>query len=475
MAVLSNKRILLIYPPNDLEVRRKGFNCAIDDCQNLGLAYIAAVLEKAGYEVQVIDAKSESLSIDEIINRIRGFNPAIIGLSVSTPDFYTAVSLASQIKSSGDYIILIGGRHVSALPEETMQEACFDYGIVGEGERTVVELADALSEGQAENIRQIKGLVLREGGKIVCTPPRPLIEDLDTLLLPARHLFPPLAKYPYLFYNKSLPLATIITSRGCPYQCTFCDHAVFGNRVRMRSINNILDEIEMLVRECGINEINIIDDIFSLSLERVEEFCRQLKERKLGISWVCSARCDSVNKEMLKTMKEAGCWMVYYGVESGDQRMLDISKKNITLESIRQAISWTKEAGICTAASFMLGFPGEDLTSIRNTLAFAKKLSLDRIVVAILLPLPGSELYKNLSDNGQLRRGTGCRSCHDYYFPQELPYVCDTINLDMLRSYRKKAYRDFYLRPGYVTKRLLAYREFKVLPRRINALIKTIF
>ncbi|MBM3255168.1 MAG: radical SAM protein [Candidatus Omnitrophica bacterium] len=464
-------RILLINLLNDLGMGEGRFNAVIDVYQPLGLAYIAAVLEQSGYEVQVIDAKAERLSNNEVIKRLLDFKPRIVGLTSSTPDICAAISLAKQIKAQDGPILFIGGTHVSALPEETMQEACFDYGIVGEGERTVVELADAISKGDRENIRHIKGLVLRDGPKIVCTPPREYIDDLDTLPFPARHLFPALSKYTYLYY-KSLPLATIITSRGCPYQCTFCDRAVFGNRVRMRSINNILDEIEMLVKDYGVREINIVDDLFTLSRQRIEEFCQGLLSRDIRISWACMARADCVNPDILKTMKQAGCWRINYGIESGNQRILDAIKKNVTLEAIERAVRWTSMLGIRSLGFFILGLPGEDERSVRNTLSFANKLPLDRVVFFIAQPLPGTEIYKTALSEGKLNKEVDYRYYHLYCFTEKLSFVTEGLTAGILKRYRKKAYRDFYLRPGYIFRQLVNNPEITNLPMRIRALFK---
>ncbi|MBM3255169.1 MAG: radical SAM protein [Candidatus Omnitrophica bacterium] len=470
----DRRRILLINPPNDLGMGEGSFNAVIDIYQPLGLAYIAAVLERAGYEVRVVDSKVENLSNSEIIRRILEFRPFIVGLTSSTPDFSSARSLAGQIKASGDYIILIGGRHVSALPEETMQEGCFDYGIIGEGENTVVELAQAISTGNLQQLPQIKGIVFRDGSKILCTPPREYIQDLDTLPFPARHLFPPLSKYTYLYY-KSLPLATIITSRGCPYQCTFCDRAVFGNRVRMRSINNILDEIEMLVKDYGVRSINIPDDLFTLPSERLEEFCRQLLSRKLKISWSCFSRVDSVTPQILKIMKQAGCWMIGYGIESGNEKSLEAIKKDAGIEKAKKALEATRRVGIRSLGFFILGLPGEEEEDVLNTLTFANKLPLDRVVFFMTQPFPGSEMYRMLLSQGRLNRGVDYRYYHNFCFPGKLSFVTEGLTVDILEKYRKKAYRDFYLRPGYIFRQFLNNPEIANLPTRVKAFLKAVW
>ena len=275
-------RILLVYPPVDPIGVGGRFN-VVDVYQPLGLAYIAAVLEKAGYEVRIIDAKVEPLSVEQIIKKTADFNPQIVGFSFSTLDFHITKRLAQGLKSCGNYTVIIGGPHVSALPEETMQEECFDYGVIGEGERTTIELVDALCQGRKEAIPAIRGIAFRDGLRVIRTPEQAYIEDLDSIPFPARHLLPDVKRYRYSWY-KYLPTATIITSRGCPYQCTFCDRAVFGNKLRMRSVENIIDEIEMLVKEYGVRGVNILDVLFTISSERIEAFCQQLISRKLRVS-----------------------------------------------------------------------------------------------------------------------------------------------------------------------------------------------
>ncbi len=460
-----SRRILLIYPPNYLGVGTREFGQAIDIYQPLDLAYIAAVLEKAGYEVGIIDAKVEKLTFETIIKRIADFKPQIIGLSSSTPDFCVTVSLAKQIRANGNYTIIIGGRHVSALPEETLAEECFDYGVVGEGEQTALELVSAIFRQDTEALKSVKGIVFRSSSEVVRTPARPYIEDLDTLPFPARHLLPSLNQYPY---------PTILTSRGCPYQCIFCDKAVFGNKMRARSITNIIDEIEMLVRDYGVKVINIPDDLFTLDPQRVKEFCQQLISRKLKISWSCLSRVDLVNPDMLKIMQKAGCWMIGYGIESGNQRILDSIKKNITLKTIKQALSWTRQLNIRSSGFFMLGLPGDSEATLCDTLHFSRSLPLDNAIFFITQPYPGSELYQTANREGKINKEVAYRYYHSYCFPEKLSYISEGLSAQMLKGYLKKAYRDFYLRPGYIVRQLCAYRQIIELPTRIKALLKAV-
>ncbi len=463
-------RVLLIYSPENILLEGNKFNYFVPIFPPLGLSYIAAVLERSGYEVQIIDAKVERLSINEILRRVSVFNPHIIGLSSSTPDFCITKSLAKQIKALGDYTVLIGGPHVSALPEETMQEGCFDYGILGEGERTVAQLVNAMASGNTHDIPNIKGIVFNNGSQLVRTPPQPYIEDLDTLPFPARHLLPNLKKYNYSWY-KYLPTATIITTRGCPYQCIFCDRAVFGNKLRMRSIENILDEIGLLVKEYNIRGIDIVDDLFTVTPERVMEFCNGLIKRNLKISWSCMGRADCINLETLKVMKKAGCWQIGYGIESGNQSILDNIKKNLTLDTIEKAVKWTQEAGIRKSGLFILGLPGETEATMQDTLEFAKKISLDRAVFFTTQPFPGSELYRIALARGEIAKDVEYRYYHKYFFPEKLAYISSGITKDKLRKYQQRCYRDFYLRPSHILKQFLKYYEVKeAVSRTINFL-----
>lgn len=469
----SKKKVLLIYPPNDLGMGESTFRPVLDIYQPLGLAYIAAVLEKSGYDVVIIDAKVESLSLDDILRRIARFHPDLIGITATTADFSISRQLARHIKSRGNYPILIGGPHVSALPEETMRDENFDYGIIGEGEQTTLELAHALVSQNTYDVQNIKGIMFRENGKIVHTPPRECIPQLDDLPFPARHLLPPPEKYSYLYY-KHLPVATMITSRGCPYQCIFCDHSVFGFNVRMRSVSNLIEELEMLVKRYGVREVIILDDLFTLYRDRTMEFCQRLLEKDIDIAWSCMSRVDTVTYEMLKLMKRAGCWRINYGIESGNQEVLHTIKKNITLDAVTQAVRWTHALGIRSLGFFILGFPGETRETIEDTIRFARTLPLDRVVFFIAQPLPGTELYHLASRQGRLQKDVDYRYYHLYCFPEKIPYVSEGLSIELLKRCRTKAYRDFYFRPHYLLRQLLRYREFKGLPSRMRALFKAI-
>jgi len=467
-------KILLIHPPSDLESGVRSFGHVYDRSQPLGLAYIAAALENAGYDVKIIDAKAERFSIDSILEHVSGFNPGIVGLGSSTPDFCITRLLAEKIKSLGDYTVVIGGPHVSALPEETMETGCFDYGVLGEGERTIVELADAISARRKDKIPDIKGIIFNNGKKPVRTTKRPYIEDLDTIPLPARRLLPDIRRYSYSWY-RYLPTATIITTRGCPYKCVFCDQAVFGNHLRRRSVPNIVDEIEMLVKRHGVKGIDIVDDLFTVDRERILKFCRELISRKMNVVWSCLSRTDHVTPETLKAMKSAGCWQIIYGIESGSQDTLDRINKNINLSGIKETIFQTRTAGIEAAAFLMIGLPGDNEQNIRDSLSFVKRLGLDKLGFRITQPFPGSELYKNAVARKEIFKDIEYRYYHNMAAHNRFAYVAKDLTAETLVRYRNKFYREFYMRPLYLLKQIIRYRGFKVLFLRMSNILRAMF
>lgn len=458
MDASDNRRIFLLHPPHDLERGRRAYNYNLDVSLPLGLGYIAAVLERAGYQVRVMDAKLERASIGDICRRVKEFAPSIVGMGVYTPDIDVAGRVAREIKSCGDYLTVIGGRHVSALPEETMQAGCWDFGVIGEGEETVVELADAITAGRRVDLEAVRGICFLENGALRRTPQRPLIEDLDKLPLPARHLFPPLKEYTRIFSKWRTPQnVCIATGRGCAYHCIFCDHAVFAGRTRYRSITGVLDEIALLLRESGVRKFTIADELFTMDPLRVESFCRGLISRRLRVSWSCFSRVDHVSPGMLALMRQAGCWMIGYGIESADQAILDRAEKGIDLGQVERAIRWTASAGIISSGYFLLGLPGECGASMQQTISLAKRLPLDRAAFYVAQPYPGSRLYRQALAEARLDKGVKFTHYHNYGFPERLAYLANGISLPMLRQAVTKGYRGFYLRPGYILKEAAAW------------------
>src|SRR3989338_3670321 len=320
--------ILLINPPFEDEYSvgsSKSIKYVLNVIPPLGLAYLAAALGKSGFAVEIIDGFLGNQDIPGII----ADRPDIIGLTATTPTFNSALVIARKIKEGlPSVIIILGGAHITAMPWEAMAAGPFDIGVIGEGEVTLTELVKLLSSkftslpatGWSNDLRRVKGIIFREGGDLVATPKREAIMDLDTIPFPARHLLAPLSKYrPTPASYRRLPLGVMITSRGCPQQCAFCDRAVFGNSYRFRGPENVLGEAEELVYKYGAREIRFFDDCFTLDKERTIKICQGLRKIKPKLPWTCLTTVGSVTKELLKEMKASGCWQVLYGLESGSE------------------------------------------------------------------------------------------------------------------------------------------------------------
>ncbi|MFA6455132.1 MAG: radical SAM protein [Patescibacteria group bacterium] len=433
----------------------------------LGLAYIAAFLEKNGLAVDVFDADALKMSEEEMEKYFLALpeKPDIVGITMMTAGFYAGRQTIQVVrKALSGAVIIAGGNHVSALPGETLKEIPeLDFVIKGEGEITMLELVKALEN--KSDFKSIEGIYYRENNNIISTPPRELMTDLDSLPLPAREKFP-LDKYkthpPYGLKN---PYMHMITSRGCPYGCAYCSKSVFGRRLRMRGAVNVVDEIEELIKKYGIKEIKFYDDDFTLDMKRAEAICDEIIKRKIIIPWSCTTRVDLVTEQLLKKMKQAGCWLISYGVESGCQDLIDLIGKGIKLEQVQKAFSWTAKAKIKTLAYFMVGLPGETVESIKKTIAFSKKLNPDFVnwsLTTIFPNTPLKEIVKNrVKLKGRIVHYTSNpKDMYRLNWDQEPLFIYEeNIPIPELKKYVTRAYVEFYLRPGYIFSQLFKIRS----------------
>lgn len=461
-------RIALIDPAFEEEYAVGGSESikkVLNVIPSLGLAYIGAVLEAADHEVRIYDC-TIGLPYSELLNKLKGFIPEIVGITGTTPGSYGMLIVAKNIRKDFPGIpILVGGAHLNALPKETMENDCFDIGVLGEGEVTTVELISHMEAVGMKKLDRIAGIIYRDENEVRMTKPRALIKELDELPFPARHLLPPLSAYsPTPASLKKRPLGVMVTSRGCPSKCTFCDRAIFGSTYRMRSAQNVLDEVEVLIEKYGANEIRFFDDCMTLNKRRMFEICDEFENRKINIPWTCLTKVNAVTKEMLARMKEVGCWQVLYGLESGDERMLKLLKKGTTIEQNEKAVKWAKAVGLSVRGDFIVGTPGDSLESMEKTLEFAIKLNLDYAHFNKFVPLPGTELYRNLNNRGyqfDFRKS----SILDH---SALLYVPDGIDEIAYRRFLDSAYKRFYLRPSYILKRLFQIRSLDQLKSQID-------
>ena len=382
-------RILLVVPPYALEEY---------PLPPLSLSYLSASLLAHGFEVEILDLLTAKASAAKIRRKLQQYQPQLVGTTGVTMTFPAAARILKVCKESDPSITTVmGGQHVSFAAEDAFHRAPWiDIVVAGEGDVTVVDLASALDKGA--DIGKVAGLYINRNGKVIKTAPRPLIENLDDLPFPARHLLP-LSKYHALG-----AACSVISSRGCPYGCIFCTTPrMFGRRVRFRQPLLVVDEIEVIYRKYGFSQINVVDDTFTLNHPHATELCRELIRRNLPIKWSIFSRVDTLTPELLDLMRKAGCTCMLFGVESGNQEVLNNIKKGITPEKVRNGVKMATEAGIGSFASFILGLPGETPERARETMALAKELSErwgTQYGFHYLSPFPGTELFEQAEELG---------------------------------------------------------------------------
>jgi anaerobic magnesium-protoporphyrin IX monomethyl ester cyclase len=382
-------RVLLLSTPHPLEE---------SPLPPLSLSYLAGVLAQEGIEIRILDFLVTHYHPKKLRRELEEYRPQLVGATCVTLNYPIARRMLKVCKDFDPCIFtVIGGPHVTFAQEETLLSSPWiDAVVIGEGERTMVELARAVAEDG--DIRQVAGIAFADGGRVVRTSIRPLIEDIDQLPLPTRELLP-MARYRAL----GTP-CTVITSRGCPYSCIFCSgHRMFGPRVRFRSPGLVVDEIEKLQRDFGLGKINIVDDTFTLNHSHTRAVCEEILRRSLQMKWSVFARVDRISEELARLMNRAGCEWVLFGVESADEGILRTIKKGTTPEDVRRGVKIAAEAGINVFNSFILGLPGETRETARKTLAFGDELYHKygaKYGFHMLSPLPGTEIYDRAEDYG---------------------------------------------------------------------------
>ncbi|MBF0567059.1 MAG: radical SAM protein [Nitrospirae bacterium] len=449
-------RVAMVSSPLTLEQRYGKFSAAGNNQPTYALPCLASIARSEGADVIIIDASSEGLAVDEVLPILLEYKPDVLGISSTTVGINASAELSMRIKQSSPHTItIIGGCHVTAIAEETMSEfPYFDIAVVGEGENTFAEILRILQKGQSlvstDVPTDVMGTAVRQNGKVILNGRRPFITNLDELPLPAWDLlrgFPDAFK-PSPARIKRFPCASIVLARGCPNQCHFCDRSVFGNKVRSFSATRAVDMIKDLRYHYGVKEILMEDDTFIVVPGRVKEFCERLISEKVDITWSCLGRADRANLEVMKLMKRAGCWHISYGVESGDQRILDLMHKGETIPEIEEAIVLTKEAGLKSKGFFMVGFPGETRDSLRLTKELALRLPLDDISVMQLTPFPGTAVYAEASTYGTFERDWRKMNALNTVF------VPHGFTIEELEEARAKILKEFYFRPKVLVNKL---------------------
>ena len=449
----------------------KPYNLSDHIQPSLGLGYLATAI-RGRHEVVILDCIKENVNIDKLDRILRQHRPDILGFQCYTFDlkFVTeGLTLAKQIRKN--MITVVGGPHPSAMPEDLFKRAGedLDFSFVGETEIGFPRLLDGLNHGR-RNLSDIPGLVWRENGRIRSSP-AVFPGDLDALGMPAWDLIHPEA-YPEsqhgAFYQK-FPIAPIMVTRGCPYPCTFCaGHVVSGRKIRRRSVDHVLGEIQYLHREFGIREFHIVDDNFTQDGAYAKALLRKLKAMNLGMSWAVpnGIRMDTLDEELLGLMKDTGLYMISLGIESGSDRILKLMKKGITTARIREFVRMIQQAGIDMAGFFILGFPGETVETIRETIRFSTELPLKRANYFTYLPFPGSESYRMLQAKGELQ---DVDWTHFYFM--NAAYVPDGMTRKALKRLQRLAFLKFYLRPHIMLYQIRSIRSL----RHLYFLVKRFF
>lgn len=434
--------VLLIYPPISKYERYSSDIGEVGGEQiPLGIYYIASYVRSHGFDVHCIDAEAQRLHNSEILDKIKDIKPDIIGLSATTVAYMRACDLAQAVKQRYPHLpMVIGGAHATANLKDVMEHPAFDYAIYGEGEITFVDLLHALEK--KHDLSTVHGLAYRECEHVRINPPREYIQDLDQLPFPAYDLIPDLALYhPDPSNYRLTPVVNIITSRGCPNHCTFCDRNVFGQKLRQRTPENVATEIEFLVKQYGVREVAFVDDTFTIGKGRIQKIFTLLQQKEIQISWTCMSRVNTVDYETLAFMKKMGCWKIKFGIESGDEAILQKIRKNINLDTAREVIRSCKRLRISTSGFFIIGHPKETKESIEKTIDFALDVPFDDIVVTINTPIPGTVQYKEAEQYGTLDATNMSR--FNYWSPVFVPHGLSSA---YLIASQKRMYRRFYFR-----------------------------
>jgi radical SAM superfamily enzyme YgiQ (UPF0313 family)/SAM-dependent methyltransferase len=443
-------RVLLINPPYTAEERYgKDLGRFGPLNEPLGLAYIAAYLEQAGHEVSILDAPAQGIGHRDIPGQIAGAAYEVAGVTMLTPMYARSIQVVRTLREAFPELrIIVGGAHPTILPEETLlKNREIDFAVLGEGEKVMLNLVNGLEEGGS--IAEIPGLAYRLNGEVRINPPSSPVGDLDELPMPARHLLPMHAYRMTRSRSRSSHAYTVSVARGCPFDCAFCCR-IFGRKVRHHSVSRILEEVRVLVEQYGAEEINLEADTLTLNKSFLRSLCEGLVSSGLSrrVIWTCESRVDTVDEELLRKMKEAGCWQISYGVETGTQRLLDLIHKGITLTRIEETFALTKRAGIGIRAFYMLGIPTETREESLRTISFARKLDAEWSQFTLFTPFPGAELYELAVKDGGLRSHDWADyKTHGGWTRGGLAYVPRGRTLSEMKDLQKRAYRAVYIRP----------------------------
>lgn len=469
--------IVFINPPENtmLEYKKMGKKLP-GHLPHLGLCILAAIAEKNGYKAAIIDSNASQYSPDEVVEKVIEYKPKYIGISSMTHTISSAAAIARAVKEKVKKLkVILGGVHITSATDETFRRFtdCFDVAVIGEGETTFSELLKTLDNGG--NLKNVPGLAFICDGQIVKTISRDFIKDMNSLPMPAWHLLPDMATHygTTLISAGNKPSNHLLTSRGCPGRCTFCDTSVNGHTIRGYSADYVMEMIEILHKKYGINDIQFNDDTFVTLRKRLFSICEHLVKKRYNLTWSCDARARDVTEDGLKLMKDAGCWQIAYGVETGSQKILDAMDKRVTFEHMRNAFKWAKKAGMTTKGFFIFGHPQETLESIQETVDFMLSLSPDAVGITFFTAFPGSPIYQTIHRFGEF--DPNWDRTNTYEIGNFIPHG---FTAEQLVRLRKQTLTQFYFRPKYILKQIVnikkPYDAFRLISGGFKILSKNV-
>ena len=458
----------------------------------LGLTYIASVLEKEGHTIKIIDMNERKMNDDDLRANLKE-DIDVVGITGMITEYQKMLKIINIAKDRlPDGKVILGGPLATTLPQQLLEQSNADFIVIGEGENTTPILIHAIRQGS--DFAEIRGIAYKKGEQIVINDPVRPIDNIDAIPFPARHLLD-MEKYIKNHFESwgwkiegydKIRSTNLISSRGCPYNCTFCFKGMWGYKWRGRSAENIIAEMELLNEKYNVNGFFFYDDTFVLNKKRVFEFASLLKKSGLDVVWQCNGRVDLMQKDMLEAMRDAGCVGIAYGIESGNQSILDSMRKNITIDQMKKVVKWTKEIGINVAGYFMIGMLGETKETILDTINFAKELDLDFYSFSITTPLPGTELYRGAIKKGLIQTDMTSLKGWDFDINVNLTNDCTE---DDLRAFKYKAFKEFTLKKQFgkyyminpiflsnslkIVMRLRNRNEIKELIKNVGGIVKS--
>ena len=459
-------KVLFINPP--IASRKRGKSLVARLFYNsmpLGLGYLAAVAQRQGHEARIIDAAVELLTMDRLVEQVAEFAPDIIGITGLTTSWISTVqTLEVMRKRFPRAVLLAGGPHLSAWKEEALRNLPVDAGIIGEGELPFADILMAVENGRS--LENIEGLLLPAGGgEFAMHGEKRYVEKLDDLPFPARHLFKINLYKPIPADYRDLPKIPMISSRGCPFGCIFCDKGVFSRRYRSLSAERTVDEMQHCIKQHGARGIAFLDSTFGSDRRRAETICHEIIARKIKTDWTCTLRADSVDEDQLRLFKQAGCWRARLGIETGDPEIMEVICKGESLEHIRKAAVAGDKAGLQLKAFFMVGHFKETPESIRRSIAFAKSLPLMEVTVQINTPMKNTVQGESWYEYGTLETEDRLTDS-SFWEPVFVPFG---MTKKQLVKWQNRFYRSFMLRPSVLWRHLMHLRGWSDIKRYLSA------